>query len=286
MKRPATGVGIGIRKSQFKSLLACERRLDWLEFVPENYVDRGGRNRFVWDHCNERWPLLPHGVSVSLGGDEPLDTSYIPRLKALLDRCDAPYYSDHLCYASLGGRSFYDLLPLPFTDEAVRHVSTRIRELADRLERPIVLENISYYAVMPTSTMTEPQFLSAVLEESGAGLLLDVNNVYVNATNHELDPVESLLALPLDKARHIHLAGHMVEGPRLLDNHGAAVCDGVWDLYRLALSHTGPLATMVEWDTNIPELDVVLDEADKARAIMVDVCGATSPETGLAEVAS
>lgn len=273
MKRPATGVGIGIRKPQFDSLLACERRIDWLEFVPENYVGRGGRNRFVWDSCNERWPLIPHGVSISLGGDEPLDTPYVAQLKQLLDRCEAPYYSDHLCYASLAGRSFYDLLPLPFTEEAIEHVSARIRELADRLERPVVLENISYYAVMPTSSMSEPTFLREVVQASGAGLLLDVNNVFVNASNHGLDPVESLLGLPLDKTQHIHLAGHLEEGPRLLDNHGAPVCDGVWDLYRVALDHTGPRPTMVEWDTSIPELDVVLDEADKARAIMVEVCG-------------
>lgn len=278
MRRPATGVGIGIRKPQFESLLTCTRRLDWLEFVPENYVGRGGRNRFVWETCNERWPLIPHGVSVSLGGDEPLDTPYIAQLKQLLDRCDAPYYSDHLCYASLGGRSFYDLLPLPFTHEAIEHVSGRIRELADRLERPVVLENISYYAVMPSSAMSEPAFLREVLAASGAGLLLDVNNVFVNARNHDLDPIENLLALPLDATRHIHLAGHIQEGSRLLDNHGAAVCDEVWDLYRLALGRTGPRPTMVEWDTSIPDLDVVLDEADKARTIMVEVCGAGSAE--------
>jgi uncharacterized protein (UPF0276 family) len=217
--------------------------------------------------CAERWPIAVHGVSLSLGGPDRLDHAYLVVLKALLDEFAVPLYTDHLCYASIGGISFHDLLPLPFSGEAVMHTARRIREVADALERPVAVENISYYATMPGSELDEGAFVRAVVEEADCGLLLDVNNAYVNAVNHDRDPQAVLLELPLDRTVHIHLAGHCPEDGRLVDDHGAPVDDAVWSLYRSALARTGPRPTIVEWDTKIPPLARVLDEADRARAI-------------------
>lgn len=290
------GVGIGLRREHFAAIEQCERTVDWLEIIPENYVGQGGvalggHVRRNLAHCSERWPVVAHGVSLSLGGPDPLDATYIKGLRRLLDELGAPFYTDHLCYATIGGVNFYDLLPLPFTEEAVRHTAARIRELADRLERPVAVENVSYYAVMPGARMSEGQFVSAVVEEAGCGLLLDVNNVYVNARNHSktdtksgatddgaggLDPQAELEALPLHRTVQIHIAGHVEEGGRLIDTHGRPLVDPVWRLYERALELVGPVPTLLEWDTDIPALDRVLDEADKARAIWQRAAGAAA----------
>ena len=265
------GVGIGYRREHYGELPTCTRTLDWLEIVPENYVRVGGACRARLSEARERFPILAHGVSANIGGPDPLDADYLGGLKQLLDDFEIPFYTDHLCYARIGGLSFYDLLPLPRTEEAVKHTAARIRELADRLERPVAVENISYYAVMPGSALPEAEFIRAVCEEADCGLLFDVNNVYVNAVNHEQDPFEAMWALPLDRAWQIHLAGHVRQGPRLLDDHGSPVVDTVWKMYQAALEKLGPIPTLIEWDTKIPKLDTVLDEADKARAIFTEV---------------
>lgn len=261
------GVGIGLRREHFAAIERTDRTVDWLEIIPENYVGHGGAPRRHLARCSERWPVIAHGVSMSLGGPDPLPGDYVDGLRRLLDELQAPFYTDHLCYATIGGVNFYDLLPLPFTEEAVRHTAARIRELQDRLERPVAVENISYYAVMPGPSMSEGQFVTAVVEEADCGLLLDVNNVYVNARNHGEDPLANLEALPLHRTRQVHIAGHVEEGGRLIDTHGRALVDPVWELYAQALSRVGPVPTLLEWDTDIPELDVVLDEADRARAL-------------------
>jgi uncharacterized protein len=261
------GVGIGLRREHFAAIEACERPLDWLEIIPENYVGYGGAARRNLARCRERWPVIAHGVSLSLGGPDPLSAEYVTGLRRLLDERQAPFYTDHLCYATIEGVDFYDLLPLPFTEAAVRHTAGRIRELADRLERPVAVENITYYAQMPGGHLSEGQFVSAVVEEAGCGLLLDVNNVYVNAINHGQDPLAVLEALPLRHTLQIHIAGHVEEGGRLLDTHGRPLVDPVWQLYEQALARVGPVPTLLEWDTDIPALDRVLDEADRARAI-------------------
>lgn len=272
------GVGIGLRREHFGMIESCERPLDWLEIIPENFVGVGGAARRTLDRCRERFGVLAHGVSMSLGGPDPLPTDYIAQLRRLLDDLDAPFYTDHLCYATIGGTNFYDLLPLPFTDEAVLHCAKRIRRLADQLERPVAVENISYYAVMPGAELSHAEFVSAVAEEADCGLLLDVNNVYVNARNHEEDPLAILDALPLARTMQMHLAGHIVQAGRVIDNHGRPLIDAVWDLYRQALARVGPVPTLLEWDTDIPSLDRVLDEADKARAIFAefDTAGASA----------
>lgn len=272
MSKQLRGVGIGLRHEHFDDILDLSRRVDWLEIVPENYVDIGGRARRILDACQERWTIVGHGVSVSLGGPDPLDEDYVHGLKRLCDRLDPPFYSDHLCYSAIDDVQMFDLLPLPFTDEAAEHAGARIRGLANRLERDVVVENITYYATMPGSNVTEGQFVTAVTEAADCGLLLDVNNVYCNAKNHGRDPLEVLFELPWQRTRQVHLAGFMEEGPRLLDDHGAPVVEEVWALYRALLEKVGPVPTLIEWDTRIPEIDRVLDEADRARAIMDEVC--------------
>ena len=289
-RRTPSGAGIGLRRRHFAELerrgFDLGRALDFFELIPENYlagepgaVARGGRYLDVLDACAERWPILVHGVSVSIGGPDPLDHGYLAKLRALLDRIGAPFYTDHLCFATIAGRPTFDLLPLPFTEAAVRHTAARLRELADALDRPVAVENISYYAQMPGAELDEPEFVRAVVEEADCMLLLDVNNVFVNARNHDLDPREQLWRLPVERACQIHLAGHLREGPRLLDNHGSAVCSEVWDLYREVIAARGPIPTLIEWDTHIPELDEVLDQADLARAILFEAIAEPEQES-------
>lgn len=265
------GVGIGLRRNHYDALLETGRQIDWLEYVPENFVFQGGFRRRAFDACCSRFPLVAHGVSLSVGGPDPLNFEFLGGLKELLRQAKATYFSDHLCFSSAGGHAFHDLLPLPFSEEAVKHTADRARQVADFLELPLVLENITYYAEMPGASMSEGEFVSAVLQESGAGLLLDVNNAYLNAVNHGREPLSVLEELPLERVRHIHLAGHVRDGDVLLDNHGTKISDPVWALYKQVLRRTGPQPTLIEWDTNIPSLDRVLDEADAARVIYQEV---------------
>jgi uncharacterized protein (UPF0276 family) len=269
-----TGVGIGLRQELFEALLGTTETIPWLEFVPENYFAAEGFRRRALEQCKERWPLVPHGVALSIGGPAPLDFEYLRQLKALLRAVSAPYFSDHLCFSNAHGIEFHDLLPLPFTEAAAHHAAERARVAADFVELPLLLENITYYAEMPGSQLSEGEFMRRVLEQSGAHLLLDLNNVYVNAKNHGRSPEQVLSELPLERTRQIHLAGHVREGARLLDNHGGPVCDQVWELYRqVTLSH-GSVPTLVEWDTAVPELARVLEEAAHATRI------AQNPEPG------
>ncbi|WP_434389225.1 MNIO family bufferin maturase [Melittangium boletus] len=265
------GVGIGLRREFYTLLPETRRALDWVEIIPENFLTLGGRPQATLDACRERWPLLPHGVALNVGGPDSLDEDYLAGLQALVERVDAPFFSDHLCYARLGGAYLYDLLPLPFSEEAVEHVVPRVREVQARVGRPFLLENPSYYAHMPGGTLAEADFLRHVVEQADCGLLLDVNNVYVNACNHGYDPRAFVDALPLERVGQLHLAGHERLPEVLLDTHGAPVCDEVWSLYQYVLERTGPVSTLIEWDAHIPSLDAVLDEADRARALMARV---------------
>lgn len=266
--RRVEGAGISLRRQHYDAVLATDRRVDWLEIQPENFMGIGGKSRTVLDRCAERHAVVPHGVALSLGGPDPLSTEYLDRLKELTHRIGCPWFSEHASFAGAGGQLFHELLPLPFTEEAALHLAGRTRRVADHLELPVLVENVTYYAAMPGGTLTEGEFLAAVIASSGAGLLLDVNNVFVNAENHGVDPREALVSLPLHATRQIHLAGHRKMNGYLLDDHGAAVTDAVWDLYELAVSIVGPVPTLVEWENHVPSLDVVLDEADRARAVL------------------
>jgi uncharacterized protein (UPF0276 family) len=258
--------------------LATSRRIDWLEIIPENFVDYGGFPAAVLARCAERWPVVTHGVSLSIGGPDPIDFAFLDRVGQLQTAIGSAWWSEHLCFAGGKGLSFHDLLPLPFTAEAVDHVSARARVVQERIERPLLLENITAYAEVPGGTMDEAAFIRAVLDESAAGLLLDLNNLYVNAHNGSRDAVAALRGLPADRVGQIHLAGHTRAPPPfeelLYDTHATPVADPVWALYREALALCGPIPTLIEWDARIPALDVVLDEADRARAIMTEICGA------------
>ena len=263
-----SGVGIGLRPKLWAELERAQHLPDWLELIPENYVAHSGWRRAQMLAARERWPLVAHGVSVSVGGPDPLDLPYLIQLKSLLDELGAEFYSDHLCWTRYGNHHYHDLLPLPFSEEAVRWTAARARRVSELLERPLLLENITYYAVMPGGFLTEGQFISAVLEESGAFLLLDLNNAYQNAINHGQLPDDVLAALPLERTRQIHLAGHELdETGVLLDRHATPVTDAVWSLYGAVTKQLGPIPTLIEWDNDIPPLARVLQEADRARLI-------------------
>jgi uncharacterized protein (UPF0276 family) len=265
------GAGIGLRREFYEELPRTARALDWVEVIPENFLLAGGRSRRALDACAERWTVVPHGVGLNVGGPDPLDEDYVTRLKALVERVDAPFFSDHLCYSRLGGTHLHDLLPLPFNEDAVDHVVPRVREVMARVGRPLLLENPSYYARMPGGTLAEADFLRHVAEEADCGLLLDVNNVWVNAQNHGYDARAFVDALPLGRVVQIHLAGHERRPDVIIDTHGGPVCDDVWALYRYVLERTGPVSTLIEWDQSIPSLDAVLGEADAARGALREV---------------
>lgn len=266
MNRTPTGLGIGLRAGFAEPLLAGDRHVDFLEIVPENFIGRGGRDRRLLEACAERWPVLAHGVSVSVGGPDPLDTTYLAALKELLDTLGVPFYTDHLCFTSLGGLQTHELLPLPACDEAVLHVAARVRELRDRLDRPVALENITEYAVMPGSTLDRGTFLARVCEEADCGMLLDVANVACNAANHGTDPFADLDRLPLHRAVQMHVAGSEERHGRVLDTHGAPVSPLVVELARTALHRIGhAIPVLLERDLALPPVAEVLDEADLLR---------------------
>jgi len=230
-------------------------------------MNRGGPFSHAFEKCREKYRFGVHGVAMNLAGPDPFDEEHTSFLKKLLDDLDVDLFSEHLCWSRSHGHQSFDLLPLPFTEEAVLWSASRIREMQDRLERPIAIENVSTYAIVPGGEMDEGSFHRAVCEEADCDLLLDVNNVYVNAINHGYDPVEHLRSFPLARATQMHLAGHDERGDFLIDSHGAPVCDPVWELYKVALSATGDIPVLIEWDTNIPPLDTLLDQADYARKL-------------------
>ena len=264
---PVQGVGLGLRRSMLGELLAREDwPVDFLEVAPENWIEVGGSLGRQLRRCTERWPFVTHGLSLSLGGPAPLDQQLLEDVRALLDQHAMRYYTEHLSYCSDDGH-LYDLMPIPFTEEAVHQVAGRIRRSQDLLGRPIAVENVSYYAA-PGQELTELEFLQAVLDEADCGLLLDVNNIYVNSINHGYDAHEFLVALPAHRVVYMHVAGHYVEAPDLrVDTHGADVCDPVWDLLDAAYRHCGVVPTLLERDFNIPPLDALVRELDTIRSL-------------------
>ncbi len=261
-----TGHGVGLRRKYFDSLDEIASRVDWVEIISENFMSFGGRARAVLEAVAARIPVVPHGVNLSIGGPDPLRSDYLADLRNLCRRLDAPYFSDHICFTSAGGVWFHDLVPVPFTREAAERIALRARQAAREVGRPIVLENVSYYAVMPGSDLDEGTFLRTVVERADCGLLLDVNNVYVNAVNHGYDPVAFMDALPLERVVQVHMAGHRDEGTVLVDDHGSAIPADVLALYEWLVSRIGPVPTLVEWDFNLPDLGTLLAEVDRTRA--------------------
>jgi len=261
------GIGIGLRTTHFGEILAGAPAVDWFEVLSENFMDTGGRPLHVLDRVAERYPVALHGVSLSIGSTDPLDRTYLRKLKALAERARARWVSDHLCWTGVLGRNTHDLLPLPYDEATLRHVSRRVKQVQDVLERPLVLENPSTYLAFARSTMTEWEFLGRLGDDSGCGLLLDVNNVYVSAFNHGFDPRQYVDAVPADRVVQVHLAGHTNHGTHILDTHDGPAVDAVWGLYARLCARTGPVSTLFEWDASVPPLEVVRAEAEKARPL-------------------
>jgi uncharacterized protein (UPF0276 family) len=245
--------------------------VDWFECISENFMVAGGNPRKVLRQVRERYPVVLHGVSLSLGSVDPLDARYLDELDALAREVDPAWVSDHLCWSSLGGHFAHDLLPLPYTEEALRHVVERVGRVQDRLRRQILVENVSSYLTYAHSTMSEWEFLAALAERADCGLLLDVNNVYVSAFNHGFDARAFIDGIPVGRVGQIHLAGHTDEGTHLLDTHDHPVCDGVWALHRHALRRFGRVSTLIEWDDHIPPFAEVLAESRRAAALEREV---------------
>jgi uncharacterized protein (UPF0276 family) len=261
------GCGIGLRKEHFAAVLSERPVVPFFEAISENFMIEGGRPLRVLDRIRRDYPLALHGVSMSLGSADPVDPGYLRRLKELCDRVSPAIVSDHLCWTGLGGDNSHDLLPLPLTEEAVRVAAGKIRRVQDSLGRRILVENISSYVEHSASRLSEVDFLCAVASEADCGILLDVNNLYVNARNHGLDPERYLARIPVERVGQMHLAGHEDHGDLVIDTHDHPVADAVWALYAAAVERFGPVPTLVEWDAKIPALDVVLAEARRAEAI-------------------
>ena len=262
---PDLGIGIGLRTVHFGEILSGRPALDWFEVLSENFMDTGGRPLFVLDRVVERYPVALHGVSLSVGSTDALDRGYLQKLKALAKRSRARWVSDHLCWTGVLGRNTHDLLPLPYDRATLRHVTRRVKQVQDALERPLVLENPSTYLEYARSTMTEWEFLSELCDATGCGLLLDVNNVYVSSYNHGFDPRQYVDGIPADRVVQVHLAGHTNEGTHILDTHSGRAIPQVWKLYERLVARTGPVSTLFEWDASIPPLAAVVREAAKAR---------------------
>ncbi|MDX1979374.1 MAG: DUF692 domain-containing protein [Bryobacteraceae bacterium] len=262
---PDLGFGIGLRTTHFSHILENWPKIDWFEILSENYMDTGGRPLHVAEQVAERYPVVLHGVSMSVGSTDPIQREYLKKLKALAARLKAHWVSDHLCWTGVHGLNTHDLLPMPYTDESLKHTVKRVRRISEILERPLVLENPSTYLEFHASTWTEWDFLATLAEEADCGLLLDVNNVYVSSYNHGFDPYEYIARIPAGRVVQFHLAGHTNKGTHILDTHSDHVIGKVWDLYRFARQRTGGVATLIEWDEAIPSFDVVHAEALKAR---------------------
>jgi len=254
-----------LRTKHYDHILNTEPEIDWFEVLSENYMDTGGRPLNVLDRVAARYPVVLHGVSMSPGSTDPIDRVYLEKLKSLARRVNARWVSDHLCWTGVAGLNVHDLLPMPYTDEALRHTVERVRAIQDILERPIALENPSTYMEFRTSTWTECDFLAELAHRADCGILLDVNNVYVSAFNHGFDAVAYVNTIPTDRVIQIHLAGHTNKGTHILDTHNDHVVDPVWDLYRYVYQRMGGISTLLEWDADIPDFDVVHAEALKAR---------------------
>jgi uncharacterized protein (UPF0276 family) len=264
---PSLGFGLGLRVDHYEAILADNPPVDWFEALTENYLVPGGKPLDYLMRIRERYPMVMHGVSLSIGSTQPLDRNYLSQLKALAARVEPQWVSDHLCWTGIAGRNMHDLLPLPYTEEALANVVERVRTVQDILGRRILLENVSSYVTYRDSQVTEWEFLSEIARRADCLILLDVNNIYVSSVNHEFDPLDYLNAIPENRVQQIHLAGHENHGDYLIDTHDHPVPDPVWQLYSAAVRRFGSVSTMIERDANIPPLEELCSELDAARQL-------------------
>ena len=271
--RKDLGHGIGLRPKHYGRLLSEAPPVDWVEAISENFLAPGGRPLAVLEKVRRDVPVVLHGVSLAVGSVDPLDERLLRGLRSLAERIQPAYVSDHLCWGRHGGRYAHDLLPLPYTEEALAHVVSRVRNVQDALGRQILLENVTSYVEYRDSSMTEWEFLAQVAQQADCGIVLDVNNVYVSARNHGFDPDAYLAGIPVDRVGQFHLAGHSDHGRYVLDTHDAPVVDAVWELYRSALRRFGRVPALIEWDDHIPGLERVVAESERARLVELEVLG-------------
>ncbi len=264
---PALGFGLGLRVDYYEEILAQALPIDWLEILSENYMVPGGRPLQYLARFRERFPLVMHGVSLSIGSSDPLDEGYLHRLKELASHVEPAWISDHLCWTGVDGVNLHDLMPLPWTEEALAHVTARVARVQDVLGRRILLENVSSYVAFGESTLTEWDFLAELAKRADCLILLDINNVYVSAMNHGYDPVSYLAGIPVERVQQFHLAGHENQGSLIVDTHDASIVDPVWSLYSDAIRRFGSVSTMIERDDRMPALSELLAELDVARSI-------------------
>jgi uncharacterized protein (UPF0276 family) len=260
------GFGVGLRRCHYAQVLDEHPPIDWFEVISENFMVAGGRPPQVLEGVRSHYPIVMHGVSLSIGSTDPLNLVYLKQLAATARRFQPAWVSDHLCWTGVGGRNLHDLMPLPYTEEAVRHVAARIRQVQEILERTILIENVSSYMEFTCSRLSEWEFLSAVADEADCAILLDVNNVFVNAFNHGFDAVRYIDTVPVERVVQFHLAGHSDYGTYLLDTHDHPIRHEVWQLYEHAIYRFGQVPTLIEWDDNIPEFEVLAATADEARS--------------------
>ncbi|MGE4136148.1 MAG: DUF692 domain-containing protein [Pirellulales bacterium] len=264
------GLGVGLRTVHFPYILANHPQVDWFEIISENFMDSGGRPRYILDQIAERYTIVMHGVSLSIGSSDPLNFDYLRKLKRLADAVGARWVSDHLCWTGVAGLNTHDLLPIPLNERTLKHVVDRVRVVQDLLERPLVLENPSTYVGFADSTLSEWEFISRMAAEADCGLLLDVNNVYVSSVNHDFDPAEYIRLVPHERVVQFHLAGHTRYETHAIDTHDDHVIDAVWELYHLAHRLTGGASTLLEWDAKIPAFPIVHAEVLKAQSYMAE----------------
>jgi uncharacterized protein len=261
------GFGLGLRTPHYEAVLNEPHAIDWLEIITENYLVPGGKPLHYLERIRRRFPLVMHGVSLSIGSTDPIDLDYLAQVRALAERIEPDWISDHLCWTGIEGRNLHDLLPLPYTEEALASVVERVGQVQDALGRQILLENVSSYLTYRASDMSEWEFLREVAERADCAILLDINNIYVSSVNHGFDPLLYLQAMPRERVRQFHLAGHSDLGGHLIDTHDHPIVEPVWDLYCAAVAQFGAVPTMIERDDNIPSLGELVAELQIAREL-------------------
>ncbi|HAT1765619.1 TPA: DUF692 domain-containing protein [Legionella pneumophila] len=268
-KLPYLGFGLGLRPNYYEEILTSKPDLDWFEILTENYLIPGGKPLYYLDKIREHYSIVMHGVSLSLGSTDPLNWDYLKQVQELASRIEPVWISDHLCWTGIHGLNTHDLLPVPYTTEAIQHIVSRIQEIQDFLKRPFLIENVSSYLTYKQSEMSEWDFILEIVKQSGCYLLLDVNNVYVSSFNHNFDPMAYINSMPPGRVAQIHLAGHTNHGDYIIDTHNAPVIEPVWDLYEATIQRLGPVSTMIERDDNMPDFSELLSEINHAKRLAI-----------------
>ncbi len=271
MEIPFLGFGLGLRTQHFQDVIDTRPAVDWFEVLTENFMVPGGKPKYFLHRIREHYPIVMHGVSLNIGSTDPLDYDYLRKLKVLVKEIEPKWISDHLCWTGVHGINTHDLLPLPYCKQVIRHIVERIQMVQEFLGRQILLENLSSYLTFKDSTLTEWEFVSEIAEQADCNLLLDINNIYVSATNHQFDPLDYLFNIPKQRVYQFHLAGHTNCGNHLIDTHDHDIVEPVWQLYKEACQQFGWVSTMIERDDNIPNLNTLVAELDKARHIAHNV---------------